>query len=1182
MYKYSVILLLFFLWMEVKAQEFKSNNTSYSNTILGTNYKIGEFGEVTNRFDLGDLEHEGLVAILNPSHQEISKQSLNYQTISYSGTDNYYLDENGPSDMTDKYSLKPSPGQYMLNAIGLNDDLFNGKVNITIPFFEYTYFDYKIPISINNRYPQNLKSTFGEPVFYTNSDIGGDWSLSLDQFKVSRQVNGIEDEHPTKGYFSAISQSKFSTPISISDSDVHSGLKGDWDPQIDIFYYSTPSFSGSFHLDLLNGGYEIVSGPKVHIEYQLENNAFVGFEITDNTGVKYLFGIDSNAIEVSQSKTDLLNLGRYRDPVDGGFTVTHLFEVVNNNVISIADLPSNANLFADTNLPSVVIPPTVQEALYQLSINENNFSALNQNWFSHLGNGIYGIVDYYSWDNNNLQVLPNGDKKDDAELRRDKINSGWYLKEIKLLNNKKISFNYINKWEAYRTHAANKIKIDVKLSNRDFTYQYIGNNQVTYNLSGLSLYGCFPEELTWLQFPINESHTTTTHFVKKPKLYSITDDDNFSEVLISRDSGNPKGYVSGTSLYANAPTETIETPNIGLISKISLSTSNSSDIKIVEFNNFSEFTYYTEQGVTYRVPEKDRTFLEEVTLNRKHIGTVDEDFEKKYDFEYVGSRLKKIHYPTGATKEFYSTDFYHSGTREYLNFTPFTGQSGYVNARLESVVDSIITTNENKSTIEKYVYSNPYYALGRFKNFKTYRPDITTCTSSAEFYSTNPLYTSSVFYSGVGYGKVDKYFNNELQISKEFLNSEAGTPFVSLRLTDNTNPDYLDLVGYPIKSLGEIRGLESKVTSFVTKSNGEVEPIEEITFNRKFGETKFVFPSFYLTKIEAGPWQNTNGAIKRAWSLCGTPVEYYITEEEKHVKSVFENQNIETKEINYFKRTRYPDLGLNNYRLLKKETYNNEQDFYQTVFNSPIELENLQEINFSFQIKNSVFNNLLSTNRVPVIERTLFHNDVLLDVKSAQFETVQLNGSDIALLHSEKTMDLNSLNAFVPQKLDPNNYQNILFDSGLSDEIVYEKYDNDGKLIEYSNTKSGFHTCIIWGYKNQYPIAKIENATFEQGHLNSITSEQLVLIDDAVSKSNTDYLVGSEISLRNSLQALREGLPKAMVTSYTYDPLIGITSETDPRGDIMRYEYDDFGRLKYMKDLESKILSKHEYHYKGQ
>lgn len=56
----------------------------------------------------------------------------------------------------------------------------------------------------------------------------------------------------------------------------------------------------------------------------------------------------------------------------------------------------------------------------------------------------------------------------------------------------------------------------------------------------------------------------------------------------------------------------------------------------------------------------------------------------------------------------------------------------------------------------------------------------------------------------------------------------------------------------------------------------------------------------------------------------------------------------------------------------------------------------------------------------------------------------------------------------------------------------------------------------------------------------------------------------------------------AYMTSYTYDPVKGITSITDPNGRSIYYEYDVFNRLHLVRDQDKNIIRKICYNYAGQ
>jgi hypothetical protein len=55
-----------------------------------------------------------------------------------------------------------------------------------------------------------------------------------------------------------------------------------------------------------------------------------------------------------------------------------------------------------------------------------------------------------------------------------------------------------------------------------------------------------------------------------------------------------------------------------------------------------------------------------------------------------------------------------------------------------------------------------------------------------------------------------------------------------------------------------------------------------------------------------------------------------------------------------------------------------------------------------------------------------------------------------------------------------------------------------------------------------------------------------------------------------------------LMTTYTYDPLVGVTSTTDPKGQTVYYEYDPFLRLMNVKDKDGNIIKHTDYHYHGQ
>ena len=148
--------------------------------------------------------------------------------------------------------------------------------------------------------------------------------------------------------------------------------------------------------------------------------------------------------------------------------------------------------------------------------------------------------------------------------------------------------------------------------------------------------------------------------------------------------------------------------------------------------------------------------------------------------------------------------------------------------------------------------------------------------------------------------------------------------------------------------------------------------------------------------------------------------------------------------------------------------------------------------------------------------------------------------------------------------------------NGLEERLVYHGYYSNGNIQEVSK-KDGTHVVYIWGYNQSVPIAKIENATYAQVSSYVTNLQNLSNLDDDRTLGN----LGNEGVLRTALNSLRTNLPNAMVSTFTYDPMIGVTSITDPRGDVIYYQYDGFNRLEMVKDKDGNILKENQYHYKN-
>lgn len=188
-----------------------------------------------------------------------------------------------------------------------------------------------------------------------------------------------------------------------------------------------------------------------------------------------------------------------------------------------------------------------------------------------------------------------------------------------------------------------------------------------------------------------------------------------------------------------------------------------------------------------------------------------------------------------------------------------------------------------------------------------------------------------------------------------------------------------------------------------------------------------------------------------------------------------------------------------------------------------------------------------------------------------------------------------------------------------SEKFLYE-YDDSGNLIEIKSA-GNVYTSYKWDYENTKPFCVAVNArakdvfhtSFEQDgvdfwypksgnkvgtanytrQLTELTNGRYVLsywrkisegwepVIIPVTVSDGTYGISiTGVSTTAPIDEVRFHPASSQLTTYTYDPVNGVTSVTDPNGNTQYHEYDNLGRLELVRDTERNILKRIEYQFK--
>lgn len=246
--------------------------------------------------------------------------------------------------------------------------------------------------------------------------------------------------------------------------------------------------------------------------------------------------------------------------------------------------------------------------------------------------------------------------------------------------------------------------------------------------------------------------------------------------------------------------------------------------------------------------------------------------------------------------------------------------------------------------------------------------------------------------------------------------------------------------------------------------------------------------------------------------------------------------------------------------------YNNSQHLQPTLQKTTFPDGTIGEINYSYAHEKN--NQLMITK-----------NMIGIPLETSTTQTI---GNSTKILSKTETLyplnqaeaDIKTSGLALPTSVLSYNLQNPTVGST---EITYDKYDAKGNLQQYT-AKEGIPTIIIWGYSKTQPIAKITGAK-----LSDITQS---LIDNIVNTSDSDAQLNTDASEQSLISALdlfrnNSGLAGYQISTYTYDPLVGVRSITPPSGIREIYKYDSANRLEKVIDINGKILKEFKYNYKN-
>jgi len=1105
-------------------------------------------------------------------------------------------------------------------------NLFYGQLDQTVELFSGKIGDFEIPVNLMYNYS-------GFRLEEVPSIVGLGWQMSTGGV-ISREVRGLPDEHP-RGYYGGqqfIIGPYFNTG-NMTYQQATELLSGHYDSEADIYHLSVNGINLSFKIGL-DGKPAFLTQHDYKLEINANQNDIVSFTLTDTNGNIYYFNLREYTKRLIGSDSI------FDDNFQKYVTSWQLSKITTNRGSQIIynyqdDLIDNYSYYASGSvLKKTAGPGNVPQNIYELpeakytyssakdqverklltSIVSENFT-INFTTSTSNSQDVYSAVvikDQNGKIINNYAFTYSGVRNTLAKITR----NGKFYYEFSYYGgistgfaNSTIQFPWNQDYWGYVNGANNSYALNIPNSAytanrnpsygttasgalRSIKYPTGGYNEIYYELNTIAEDALKTDNVK-LNSKINIDFQTdypSAQSTYKEWTFTKTFDTDVVATLSHSISVTPQSdmevsieTVGGCNsdfinYYQNIPHLRSQTGVALPKTCIKLSELFNDDC------NQSTCTYSQNSGGRFILAAGTYKFNFYTTRNN-YFGTCNFvlDYYRpdivttpKVNKEVGGLRVSKIiDYPINGTPITRMYDYNDenglSTAKEYsqlVNVVKYKhlllDEKRYADTNYPPFDPTVIITIPKYDNFEEYS-SRPFNAMLKrgipvyYTSVKEYvnKEVVFTpiklacdgCSSSGSQGSFTYQYMGDPNIGGGKYGS----------IKQRYTNGFKQTIF---------DPTHLLQSSYPFKPAGNDNTIGRVIQKSIYKGGDEQFIHEELTrektsyLNFSFNDVNMVSNNTNYPKslkigylLRGDNYTNTQNYLQNNYAVSS--IYNLVTYKE----SDFSTGVATTKTSEYFDGSAIENtkiIGYDSHRQLKniRRENSDDEDIISTTLYYPYDFPS-DAVSLSMVSKNVLASPL----------------KVVQDRNTEVIETTQYNYSNIiANLFKPKSFLKSKANNSTEERMNYN------YDTKGNIILVYDEKLQSGIPQDLNMNR----TVVIWGYNKSVPIAKIEN-------IDLATIPSSVLIDlETKSNADTDNFVTcftstcKEIQLRDALDQLRITYPTALITTYTYDPLIGITSITNPQGRRITYEYDGDGRVIRVKDHEGNIINENSYRFTTQ